>query len=143
MADQVLANQTKILANQSKILANQGKLDSNQSKILANQTKILANQKKILVQVPLASAPDYVRYVAATKEVWVTEPGKSRIEIFALSNARPSHVGFIDVPGGPESLAIDEKRGRACDHRVFLDRSSIHGRRWNLAIASPRMTTKR
>ncbi|HEY2902744.1 MAG TPA: hypothetical protein VGL59_19340 [Polyangia bacterium] len=74
------------------------------------------SQKKILTQVPLASAPDYVRYVAATKEVWVTEPGQGRIEIFALNNGRPSHLGFIAVRGGPESLAIDEKRGRAFTH---------------------------
>jgi len=74
---------------------------------------------KIVAHAALASAPDYVRFVAGTHEVWVTQPGKGRIEIFSLSNAsppRPTHADFIDVPGGPESLAIDERRGRAYTH---------------------------
>jgi hypothetical protein len=33
---------------------------------------------------PLASGPDYVRYVSPTGEVWVTEPGAARIEVFSL-----------------------------------------------------------
>jgi DNA-binding beta-propeller fold protein YncE len=73
-------------------------------------------QKKILHQVALASAPDYVRYVAASKEVWVTEPGQARIEIFSLASGKPVHTSFIPIPGGPESLAIDERRGRAYTH---------------------------
>ena len=76
--------------------------------------------RKIALQVPLASAPDYVRYVAPTREVWVTEPGKKRIEVFTLSKATPplpTHTAFIDAPGGPESLAIDVKRARAYTHK--------------------------
>jgi sugar lactone lactonase YvrE len=75
---------------------------------------------RIVRLVPLASGPDYVRYVAATREVWVSEPGKARIEVFALSGAAPptpAHQSFIDTPGGPESLAIDGKRGRAYTHK--------------------------
>jgi hypothetical protein len=75
---------------------------------------------KIALQAPLASAPDYVRYVAPTREVWVTEPGKKRIEVFTLSKAtppQPTHASFIDAPGGPESLAIDARRGRAYTHK--------------------------
>jgi hypothetical protein len=74
--------------------------------------------RKIAVQVPLASAPDYVRYVGPTREVWVTEPGKKRIEVFTLGKAMvPAHASFIDTPGGPESLAIDARRGRAYTHK--------------------------
>jgi hypothetical protein len=76
--------------------------------------------RKIALQVALASAPDYVRYVGPTREVWVTEPGKKRIEIFTLGKATPpvpTHAGFIDTPGGPESLAIDPRRGRAYTHK--------------------------
>jgi DNA-binding beta-propeller fold protein YncE len=65
--------------------------------------------KKIVATAPLASGPDYVRFVPATNEVWVTEPSAERIEIFTLSGTPipiPSHSGFIPVPGGPESLAI-------------------------------------
>jgi DNA-binding beta-propeller fold protein YncE len=65
---------------------------------------------KIVAGVPLAGSPDYVRYVAATNEVWVTEPDKDGIEIFSLSAATPPvpvHKVFLAIPGGPESLAID------------------------------------
>ena len=56
------------------------------------------------------ASPDYVRYVAATHEVWVTEPDKEGIEIFSLSEAEPpvpAHKAFLAIPGGPESLVID------------------------------------
>jgi hypothetical protein len=75
---------------------------------------------RIVARAPLASAPDYVRFVAATHEVWVTEPGKQRIEVFALGSATPpapKPIAFIAAPGGPESLAIDGKRGRAYTHK--------------------------
>jgi hypothetical protein len=66
----------------------------------------------IVAGAPLAGSPDYVRYVAPTNEVWVTEPDQGGIEIFTLSNARPpvpAHAAFLAVPGGPESLAIDAR----------------------------------
>ena len=72
---------------------------------------------KIVASARLASGPDYVRFVRDTNEVWVTEPGAERIEIFTLSsenNAVPTHSGFIAVLGGPESLVIG--RGRAFTH---------------------------
>ena len=67
----------------------------------------------------LASGPDYVRYVAATGELWVTEPDADQIEVFALSKDTPpvpSHSAVIAIAGGPESLVIDAKRGRAYTH---------------------------
>ncbi len=70
---------------------------------------------KIVAGADLAGSPDYVRYVEATNEVWVTEPDGERIEIFALSKSKPpipEHVGFVAVPGGPEALQIDAARGR-------------------------------
>src|SRR5436305_2572139 len=66
----------------------------------------------IVAGAPLAGSPDYVRYVATTNEVWVTEPDKDGIEIFSLSNAKPpvpAHAAFLPVPGGPESLVIDAR----------------------------------
>ncbi len=68
---------------------------------------------------PLASGPDYVRYVSATNEVWVTEPSAARIEVFSMPPggvSKPAHVDFISIAGGPESLIIDNKRGRAYTH---------------------------
>jgi DNA-binding beta-propeller fold protein YncE len=68
--------------------------------------------KKIVASVRLASEPDYVRFVSETKEVWVTQPGAQRIEIFSLGNngTPATHSGFIPVPGGPESLVIGRKQ---------------------------------
>ena len=73
----------------------------------------------IVASTALGASPDYVRYVAATDELWVTEPSASRIEIFALaprSPFTPSAVATIPVTNGPESLVIDQSHGRAYTH---------------------------
>ncbi|HEY5946604.1 MAG TPA: hypothetical protein VIV40_13975, partial [Kofleriaceae bacterium] len=67
-------------------------------------------QATIAGSAALASSPDYVRWVAATHELWVTEPDEDRIEVFTLSGTTPKHAAFIAVKGGPESLVIDGKR---------------------------------
>jgi hypothetical protein len=63
----------------------------------------------------IGSTPDYVRWVAATSELWVSEPDREKIEVFSVTLVPPavSSVGTIAVPGGPESLVIDPVRGRA------------------------------
>ncbi len=68
----------------------------------------------ITARARLASGPDYVRWVAVTRELWVTEPDADRIEVFALDPLRS--VAQIAVPGGPESLAIDGAHSRAYTH---------------------------
>jgi hypothetical protein len=75
--------------------------------------------KAIVATVALASSPDYIRYVAPTGELWLTEPDREQIEVFGLSrDAAPNLVrlGAIAVKGGPESLIIDPGRGRAYTH---------------------------
>jgi DNA-binding beta-propeller fold protein YncE len=75
--------------------------------------------QSVIGTAPLASGPDYVRYVSTTGEVWVTEPSAARIEVFSLphnGSSKPVHANFISIPGGPESLIIDNKRGRAYTH---------------------------
>lgn len=74
------------------------------------------SNNKMIASAPLASGPDYVRYVALTREVWVTEPDKARIEIFDFSNDALKHSGFIEIPGGPENLIIDQSRQRVYTH---------------------------
>lgn len=71
--------------------------------------------KKVLSRAPLAASPDYVRFVAHGREVWVTEPGAERIEVFRLGErwAAPTPAGFIAVKGGPESLVVDPGHLRA------------------------------
>jgi len=71
---------------------------------------------KIVGKTKLAGGPDYVRWVEPVKEVWVTEPNKKQIEIFALDKTSLAHKATIDVPGGPESLVVDGARGRAYTH---------------------------
>lgn len=72
---------------------------------------------KTAASAKLGAEPDYVRYVAATREVWVTEPGGERVEVFALETAggKPSLAAAapLSVPGGPESLVVDDAGGRA------------------------------
>ncbi|MDQ6893958.1 MAG: hypothetical protein M3167_14900 [Acidobacteriota bacterium] len=78
-----------------------------------------SKSRKIVSRTRLGGPPDYVRYVPATRELWVTSPDKDRIEVFRLgSEAAPKavSVGFIAVKGGPESLVIDSKRVRAYAH---------------------------
>jgi DNA-binding beta-propeller fold protein YncE len=73
----------------------------------------------IVSRAKLSASPDYVRFVAPTGEVWVTEPDAEHIEIFRLqgkSPVQPVAAGGIAVKGGPESLIIDAKRGRAYWH---------------------------
>jgi hypothetical protein len=75
-----------------------------------------ADGKGTPAEVPLASGPDYVRWVEPTGEVWVTEPEAEAIEIFRFDpRARPALVqaGRIAVADGPESLVIDAEHGRA------------------------------
>src|SRR6185312_14434298 len=69
--------------------------------------------KTIVARAKLAGGPDYVRWVGARSEVWVTEPDVASIEVFAMNKGQPSHAAKVEVPGGPESLVIDAKRGRA------------------------------
>ena len=74
--------------------------------------------RRVVARATLALSPDYVRYVAATRELWVTQPDAERIEVFGLSPNRDrlTHLAFISVPGGPESLVIDSAGGRAFTH---------------------------
>ncbi|TMA31183.1 MAG: hypothetical protein E6J87_16340 [Deltaproteobacteria bacterium] len=69
---------------------------------------------EVTARAALASTPDYVRWVAATHELWVTEPDAAQIEVFAARGLE--RRASIRVPGGPESLAIDAVHGRAYTH---------------------------
>lgn len=71
--------------------------------------------RRIVARVALGGGPDYVRWVAPTREVWVTEPERNVIETFRLEATSPptlTGTGTIDVPDGPEALEIDASRGR-------------------------------
>ena len=70
--------------------------------------------KRITARVKLGGGPDYVRYVAATKQLWVTEPDREAIEVFSIDPLKS--IATIAIPGGPESLAIDKTHARAYTH---------------------------
>jgi DNA-binding beta-propeller fold protein YncE len=86
--------------------------DRSRSEVAVVDAKTL----KIVGTTKLAGGPDYVRWVEPAKEVWVTEPGKKQIEVFALDKTVLAKKATIDVPGGPESLVVDPTRGRAYTH---------------------------
>ncbi|HEY2664262.1 MAG TPA: hypothetical protein VGI47_07975 [Candidatus Binataceae bacterium] len=72
--------------------------------------------KTILRTLPLGGGPDYVRFVESTAAAWVTEPERERIEIFPLitdSTAQSARSIPLAIPGGPESLVIDDSHDRA------------------------------
>lgn len=72
--------------------------------------------RRISSRTALAGSPDYVRFVAPTHEVWVTEPDADRIEVFTITADGLKHSSFIAIDGGPESLVIDPAGGRAYTH---------------------------
>ncbi|MDP8932178.1 MAG: hypothetical protein M3O70_27310 [Actinomycetota bacterium] len=76
---------------------------------------------RVLSSVKTSAPGDYVRYVPATGDLWVTEPqaSPSGIEIFALSQGAvpvARRLGFVVVAGGPEGLEVSSTRGSAYTH---------------------------
>jgi hypothetical protein len=72
----------------------------------------------IIGSTALAASPDYVRVVASRRELWVTQPSASQVEIFRVADdGTPTHDSVVPVSNGPESMVVDETRGRAYTHR--------------------------
>jgi len=75
------------------------------------------HSKSVVGRAKMAGKADYLRHVAMTDEIWVTEPREAgRIEIFTIVRGRPIHLvqaQTISMPGGPESLVFDEPDGHA------------------------------
>jgi len=73
--------------------------------------------KSVVGRAKLAGKADYLRHVASTDEIWVTEPReKGRIEIFSIVRGAPVRLvraAAIAIPGGPESLVVDDVHGVA------------------------------
>jgi hypothetical protein len=76
-------------------------------------------KRAIVASTKLGGGPDYVRWVDATNEVWVTEPDSEVIEVFTVPagpKPTPSHAMNISIKGGPESLVVDAARKKAFTH---------------------------
>jgi hypothetical protein len=84
----------------------------------ADRTVVVVDpaKKQIVARANLAGGPDYVRWVAPLREVWVSEPDRKVVETFRFEASAPPALapsGTIEVPDGPESLEIDVSRRRA------------------------------
>jgi hypothetical protein len=89
--------------------------DRNEQKLVVVDPK----KRATVASVKLAAKPDYVRWSESTSEVWVTEPGAKQIEVFSIpakGTPTPALAATIHVEGGPESIVIDARRGRAYTH---------------------------
>src|SRR5207237_37460 len=64
----------------------------------------------------LAGAPDYLRWIESSGEIWITEPNTGIEVLSVLSGGAPVHAATIAVPGGPEAIAVDNTR-----HRVYTN----------------------
>lgn len=102
-----------------------GRHDVGITSVAATPIRIVATDRtsKTLValdsgkSVPLAAEPDYVRFIEATDDLWVTEPDAAQIEIIHTSRF-PNDPPFLKlatfaVPGGPESLVVSASRKMA------------------------------
>jgi DNA-binding beta-propeller fold protein YncE len=86
------------------------------------------SSRSIVARAKLTGAPDYVRFVEPTSEVWVTEPDPESIEVFRFERGNPpklSAAGVFAVPGGPESLVVDAANGRAYTHSWKSDTMAL------------------
>jgi hypothetical protein len=78
-----------------------------------------ARARKLRQTVKLSAPPDYVRVVAAAREVWVSEPARKQLEVLRVEgkdSPRLVSAATISVADGPESLVIDATRGKAYSH---------------------------
>jgi DNA-binding beta-propeller fold protein YncE len=75
----------------------------------ARQLKVVdPKTQSVITTAPLAAGPDYVRYVSTTGEIWVTEPGAARIEVFSAERRSES---------GSHRLYFHTRRPRISDCR--------------------------
>ncbi|HEX7339520.1 MAG TPA: hypothetical protein VF271_06245 [Rhodanobacteraceae bacterium] len=83
----------------------------------AELVAINPHKLNVVERTMLDGQPDYVRYVASTREIWVTEPEQQQIQVFRVfhGKAKPFLRPFttIRIAGGPEALEIDNQRNRA------------------------------
>jgi DNA-binding beta-propeller fold protein YncE len=75
----------------------------------------------------LATAPDGLAYVAATKEIWATTPRDTSITVLDASTpGSPRPKATIRLPGAPEGYAVDD------EHRLFW--TNLEDKNQTLAI---------
>ena len=78
------------------------------------------NSGNLIASTPLQAPAEYIRFISATNELWVTEKELHQIEIFSISEDDPPTLvstGVISIPNGPEALIIDDQHGLAFTNR--------------------------
>jgi hypothetical protein len=86
------------------------------------------NKGTILGSTDVQSFPDFIRYVPATNELWVTEGDPEQIEVFSLANQNsplPVSTTTISIPNGPEYLVIDNNRGLAYTNQPLSGTTAV------------------
>jgi hypothetical protein len=84
--------------------------------------------KAMIATTMLAGAPDYVRWVESSSEIWVTEPSTGMEVLTVPSVGAPVHAATMSVSAGPEAIVVDNTR-----HRVYTN--SFVGQTYAIDIA--------
>src|SRR5262249_13418452 len=102
---------------------------------------------RVISKSALEAKPDFIRYVAETDKIWISEPdGGNKMQIFdrpAKGAAAPQKVSEISFGDGPESLSIDAVRGLAYSNAgketlsVKLADGSLGAVRWESGCRTP------
>src|SRR5262249_6979540 len=91
---------------------------------------------------PLASELECARFVSETDEVWVTERGSERIEIFSLTGNRalaPTDLGFVPEQGEPESLVVGHERAFTIYGEIVLSPSILGAAKLSTDLVTARL----
>jgi hypothetical protein len=103
---------------------------------------------RVISKSALGTKPDFIRFVAATDRIWISEPdGGNRMQIFSRptrSGAVPAKVSEISYGDGPESLSIDAVRALAYSNAgkqtlsVKLADGSMGAVKWDSGCHEPK-----
>jgi DNA-binding beta-propeller fold protein YncE len=84
--------------------------------------------RSIIGSAPVEAVPEYIRFVPATNELWVTEPEIEQIEVFSTPTEdpfTPVQTSVIPVPKGPTGLIIDRSRGLAYTNQPEISMTMV------------------
>jgi hypothetical protein len=105
-------------------------------------------EKRVISKTALLTKPDFIRYVASTKKIWISEPdGGNKLQVFNLpseDSAAPVKTSEVSFTDGPESLSIDEVRGVAYSNAgsttvsVNLADGTLGNAKWESGCQKPK-----
>jgi hypothetical protein len=108
----------------------------------------LPAEKRVVSKTALLTKPDFIRYVASAKKIWISEPdGGNKMQMFNLPSSQstaPVKTNEISFTDGPESLSIDEVRGVAYSNAgsttvsVNLADGTLGSAKWESGCKKPK-----